>query len=197
MAESPPQQQSKEETKTGGNISILGQMLEYPKTGWGFCAVFVVCLTLLLTIYVYLHAPRENVHEFSVMIWHLNSKNEPTPEKKVARYEFWTPSSKTKETVKDNPKAKAWLKKDWNYDEKITEFGERLREQPGVEGYRRHEILGEGRTSHPGLLPGWWWTVRVTDEFSLKKLSEFYRGFWENPDTIYVETFNADASFQQ
>lgn len=186
-----------EDKKEDGKISILGQTLEYPRTIPGASAVLFVCAALVWSISLFLHASREQVETFGLLIWHLDSRNQATQEKSVALYQFWTPSSLTRDALKNDPKAPAWLTRAEDYQKKVEDFGEKLRQQPGVEGYRRYEAWGQGRDSHPGLLPGWWWTVRVTNEFSLKKLSEFYRGQWENPDPIYVETLNANASFEK
>lgn len=186
-----------ENGKDEGKIVVLGQTLTYPTTIWGASCILFICVAVVWSLSIILHAPREQLETFGVVFWHLDSKNKPKEEKGVARYEFWTPSKETKNWLKEPLEGSEWMKEVDDDEKQVAQFGEQLRQQNGVKGYRRCLVWGQGRDPKRGVSPGWWWTVRVTNEFSLKDLSEFYRKFWNNPDSIYVETFNANASFQE
>ena len=97
--------------------------------------------------------------------------------------EFWTPSAKTKDyLLKDGGDIDDREK--WAVipsDEVVLQFGVVLHSNASVLGYRRIEEWGQGRTS---FKPGWWWTMNVATDYSVRDLAHVYRGLLEVAATV-------------
>jgi hypothetical protein len=93
---------------------------------------------------------------------------------------FWTPSAKTKESVK----SKNWEKMD--NDQRLDEFAEMLIGQHILQGYRRYEIVGQGSK---GLSQaGTWWVSSNDGNFDMKAFLKAYYEFWKpGEDSVYME----------
>ena len=72
-------------------------------------------------------------------------------------------------------------------EERVVQFGQLLRADADVLGYRRAEVWGHGRTT---LKPGWWWAMTVTTNYSADKLVHAYRDFWKSSNAVFVEIFD-------
>ena len=106
------------------------------------------------------------------------------------RLEFWTPSAKTKDFVSKEPKDAGDTNRHWEViesEEVVTQFGQALRKDTDVVGYRRSEVWGHGRT---GLKPGWWWSITVRTNYPVAKLAKSYREFWKTPSSVFVEVID-------
>jgi len=102
------------------------------------------------------------------------------------RFEFWTPSSRTKDFLaKENGNIP--IRDQWEAipsEDRVVEFGNVLRSNPGVRGYRRYEVWGHGRTVPK---PGWWWAATVSTNYSVTDLVRAYRDFWKSSNSVFVE----------
>lgn len=105
------------------------------------------------------------------------------------RFEFWTPSVKTKDYLtKENGNVRERDKwEEVSSEDRVNEFGTLLRSNPYVLGYRRYEVWGHGRTV---AKPGWWWAATVTTNYSVGDLVRAYRGFWKSSNSVFVEVID-------
>jgi hypothetical protein len=100
--------------------------------------------------------------------------------------EFWTPSAKTVEYL-HMENGEVINTEKWEIisnDDTVLEFGDLLRTNLSILGYRRVEVLGQGRT---GFKPGWWWTVNVLTNYSAGDLGRAYQDFWKPHQPVFVE----------
>jgi hypothetical protein len=92
---------------------------------------------------------------------------------------FWTPSAKTREAVD----AKKW--EIFEDDKKLDAFAERLMKAKIIEGYRRYEVVGEGRGARK---VGAWWVSTNSADFKLTDFLRAYTEFWQpGEDSVYME----------
>jgi hypothetical protein len=93
--------------------------------------------------------------------------------------QFWTPSAMTKQTAD----AKEWEK--FDSDDRLVEFGDKLIGARIVRGYRRYDVIGEGRGSRK---VGAWWVSSNSADFKLDDFLKFYQEFWQpGEDAVYME----------
>jgi hypothetical protein len=159
---------------------------------WGVIALVVLCATVAFIIY---QLPHDSHASEAAPLRRLWAPTVFTPEgtqivqSDTIRLEFWTPSSKTGDylareagAVRDRDK--------WEVipnEERVVQFGQVLRADADVLGYRRAEVWGHGRTT---LKPGWWWVTTVTTNYSAEKLVGVYRNFWKSSNAVFVEIFD-------
>ncbi len=103
--------------------------------------------------------------------------------------EFWTPSTKTQNFLhKENDEVVP--KEKWEIvssEDAIMQFGNMLRTNQNVLGYRREEVFGQGRTS---FKPGWWWTVTVLTNYTAGDFQKTYEAFWKSSSPVFVEVID-------
>jgi hypothetical protein len=183
------------EEKNG--ITILGQTLVYPKTLYGALCVLFLSSAIVSSLYIIFHATPAQIKAFHSLYAtvKVDAETKETVENDTLRYEFWTPSSKTKDYVEKHEGEVAQRDK-WELDvteDKVIKFGETLRGTSGVEGYRRVEAWGHGRSR---FKPGWWWTMRVNRGYSVEKLAKEYREFWGTTEPMFIEVFDNKGIFK-
>jgi hypothetical protein len=107
--------------------------------------------------------------------------------------EFWTPSADTKDYLhKENGKVVST--ETWEIlsnDVPDMQFGELLKSDPNVLGYRRVHVWGQGQTIYK---PGWWWTMNVFTNYTASDLGHIYEGFWKSHQTLFVEVIDNRGS---
>ena len=160
------------------------------KSFWTFLSTVVVCATLVFAIYKLLPekktAPPRRLWTPLVV----NNLNTEMVVPDTLRLEFWTPSAKTKDFVSKEPKDAGDTNRNWEAiesEEMVAQFGQHLRKDTDVVGYRRSEVWGHGRT---GLKPGWWWSITVRTNYPVAKLAKSYREFWKTPSSVFVEVID-------
>jgi hypothetical protein len=177
-----------------------------PKGQVEVLALFIVLAFLGLVLWLF----RERLNfsfkdkDNNLLIWTVepNSIAEPN---KTNYYQicFWTPSPETQRyltnAVTSNP---AWTTNDERWREtywrtnvmawqtngteaNLDEFGRCLKEYGSILGYRRVLVYGQGQHH---LKPGYWWTVTVGTNITVKELMMSYKVFWKPTETVYVET---------
>ena len=107
--------------------------------------------------------------------------------------EFWTPSTKTKDFL-HNENGEVITTEKWEVisnDDVLIQFGDVLRTNISVLGYRRVEVLGQGRT---GYKPGWWWTVNVLTNYPAEDLGKTYESFWQSHHPVFFEVIDNRGS---
>jgi hypothetical protein len=160
------------------------------KTFWGFLSIVVICATLGFATYKF--APTKNTAPLR-RFWTpliVNNLNVEMIVPDTLKLEFWTPSSKTKDYLTRDPKSGGETNRSWEIiesEDRVTQFGEYLRKDVAVVGYRRTEVWGHGRT---GLKPGWWWSITVQTNYPATKLAKVYREFWKTPSSVFVEVID-------
>jgi len=70
-------------------------------------------------------------------------------------------------------------------DEQLVEFGKKLKTVLGATGYRRHEVVGQGRVK---FKRGWWWVVTVPSSVKPGQVGALYRDFFKPKKEIYLES---------
>lgn len=105
------------------------------------------------------------------------------------QFEFWTPSVKTRDYLHTERGQVVELEK-WEVlanEDPVLQFGTLLHSNKNVLGYRRVEVLGQGRT---GFKPGWWWTVNVLTGYSAGDMGRIYQEFWKSPQAVFIEVID-------
>jgi hypothetical protein len=154
---------------------------------WSALSVAFVCATFAFITYQLLRpAQTHPARRLWTPIVVTGEGQETILQAGTRRLEFWTPSGKTKDHlaregggIRERDKWEAIPN-----DEPVQQFGNLLRTDSNVLGYRRAEVWGHGRTT---LKPGWWWTMTVTTNYSVQNLLHAYRGFWKSTNAMFVE----------
>jgi hypothetical protein len=160
------------------------------KTFWGFLSVLVICATLGLAVYKLAPAKRTAPPRRLWTPLVVNNLNAEMVVPDTLRLEFWTPSSKTKDYLTKDLKATGDTNRNWEIidsEDRVTQFGQYLRKDTDVVGYRRTEVWGHGRTA---LKPGWWWSITVRTNYPTAKLAKSYREFWNTSSSVFVEVID-------
>jgi len=160
------------------------------KSFWSFLSIVVICATLgfiaLLLVPAKKTAPPRRLWTPLV----INNLNTEMIVPDTLRLEFWTPSSKTKDYLTKETKDAGDTNRHWEViesEELVTQFGQALRKDADLVGYRRTEVWGHGRTA---LKPGWWWSITVRTNYPVAKLAKTYRDFWKTPSSVFVEVID-------
>ncbi len=160
------------------------------KSFWSFLSIVVICATLgfiaLLLVPAKKTAPPRRLWTPLV----INNLNTEMIVPDTLRLEFWTPSSKTKDYLAKETKDAGDTNRHWEIiesEELVTQFGQALRKDADLVGYRRTEVWGHGRTA---LKPGWWWSITVRTNYPVAKLAKTYRDFWKTPSSVFVEVID-------
>jgi hypothetical protein len=175
-------------------VEILGQHFDYPDTSWGAAAAGAVCVLIAWLGWLILNSEPGQIKAVGDA-WRsitVSPNDEQKVEENAYRIEFWTPSSRTKEAYAGEgvPEHDRWEQLD--NDEKVEEFGELLKSDSRVQGYRRFEEFGHGRTRGKW---GWWWIVGVERSFRVEDLVQKYRDHWGTDDEIYVEVIRRRSEY--
>jgi hypothetical protein len=163
-------------------VKFLGQEIAYPKTLWGALSVLIVVAGLcVIVFFVVVKADPRNV---TAVLTLFTGRVAPggSPESIQSGYliQFWTPSAKTKTARAED--VDAWEKID--SDDRVVEFGNLLRDDKLIYGFRRYEVTGTGLR---GLKSGYWWVVSADQRYQLSTFMGTYRSFWKNDKSIYME----------
>jgi hypothetical protein len=157
-----------------------------------FVVVSVVVLVIACMFWQSTHSAGVATHEAAPRIWTpilVTPQGDQMVQPNARRFEFWTPSAKTKDFLtKENGNIRDRDK--WEEipgEERVNEFGNVLRSNPNVLGYRRYEVWGHGRTVPK---PGWWWAATVTTNYSIDDFVRAYRGFWKSSNSLFVEVID-------
>jgi hypothetical protein len=184
------------DAKLKNDIKVLGQVINYPRDVPGtvsfaifiFAAAIVLCV---LIIYGKYYTPSQ-IAAMKKMCSVSFTKGEVVGDTVTLESEdgysfgFWTPSTETKNGMGSyvNDKDYKWQVID---NEKINnDFGKKLIENLGIQGYRRYKVLGEGNKP---LKEGWWWTVgekgKPSKDF-LKRFVKTYKDHWKTPENVSI-----------
>jgi hypothetical protein len=105
------------------------------------------------------------------------------------QFEFWTPSVKTKDYLHGEG-GQVVVQEKWEVlpnEDAVLQFGSILHSNKNVLGYRRVEVMGQGRTS---FKPGWWWTVNVLNDYSAGEMGRVYQNFWKSSQAVFIEVID-------
>ena len=176
--------------KTSLNPAATSGSVAAPRTVWSFLSILVVCALLAFAIYKLAPAktPAPPHRLWTPLVVNNLGGEMNVPDQ--LRLEFWTPSSKTKDYVTKNSRDGADTNRHWEIlesEEPVVQFGQRLRKDDEVLGFRRTEVWGHGRT---GLKPGWWWSITVRTNYPPTKLAKTYREFWKTSNSVFVEVID-------
>lgn len=158
-----------------------------PMNFWAAVCVALICATVAYVVHQFLNAREPGrPQRLWTPVGVTPEGSETVIQPATRRLEFWTPSARTKDhlaredgNIRERDKWEMLAN-----DEPVHQFGQLLRTNSNVLGYRRAEVWGHGRTS---LKPGWWWTMTVTTNYTLQQLVQSYRGFWKSSNAIFVE----------
>jgi hypothetical protein len=157
---------------------------------WSFLSIVVVCATITFAIYTLVPAKKAAPPRRLWTPLVINNLNTEMIVPDTLRLEFWTPSSKTKDYLTKETKDAGDTNRNWEIiesEELVTQFGQALRKDADLVGYRRTEVWGHGRTA---LKPGWWWSITVRTNYPVAKLAKTYREFWKTPSSVFVEVID-------
>ena len=168
-----------------GEIEILGQRLNYPKTIYG--VMFSLGLFFLLGFSLYtilVLAKSENLgivtEDFIVGTYGGSSDDKIA---RVIQHQFWTPSERTSEFSELTD----WVAKaSKNANDLNIDFGAQLSKNNLVNGFRRFEVYGKGRG---GQKYGMWWVVNVSPQLTSEDLAKIYQEFWGTKGSVFIETY--------
>ena len=114
---------------------------------------------------------------------------------KANRYiQFWTPSAATQQFLKTSNGGFVPEDQKWQIvsDEKAKKFGDYIMDYQLVQGFRRYEVYGKGRSTYK---KGWWWAARIEFDFDLSEFARSYSDFWGSNKTLYVEEINPEVQY--
>ena len=187
------------------DIELLGQKLSYPRRWQGVFVVLILSVTLVISAYIILVQSRpENLKTLGLFTGNIQIGKDFIRKKDKFGFEFWSPSTKTREAMADYLKRfpeksdeYAWQIHDEKANDirqKNVRFGELLLEHPDISGYRRCEVVGKSTTVEK---KGWWWVVGVDGAYSddfFTWFADTYKTHWglRTSDTIYVEVSAID-----
>lgn len=160
------------------------------KSFWSFLSILAICATLAFAIYQLVPAKKSAPPRRLWTPLVINNLNTEMIVPDTLRLEFWTPSSKTKDYLPKEAKDAGDTNRHWEIiesEEMVTQFGQALRKDADLVGYRRTEVWGHGRTA---LKPGWWWSITVRTNYPVAKLAKTYREFWKTPSSVFVEVID-------
>lgn len=189
------------------DIEILGQGFNYPQTWQGAIALvlIVACVTLVAISSIYYlrdYTPEQlkSIGSFFGEVKVKGKDNKTVASQTGFKIEFWTPSA----TTMDGPNNEVsesdnrWLiNSPPEHDIKALNqlFGQRLKQDSRIDGYRRYKVYGEGQ--YTPLREGWWWVVGIDGEYSEQFLTWFahtYKTHWGSPKNgnIYIEVTSSN-----
>lgn len=175
-------------------IVILGQVFCYPKTIYGAVAIFLVCATLVASVYIIFVQADTRTLSTVTQMWRtlkVTPQGEEVASEFDYRIEFWTPSVATQDYLESAGAVPA--EDEWQVIDdplKNQMFGEFLMKDPRVEGFRRAKVVGTGGGSPK---EGWWWTMRVDQRLSVEDFIDLYRRFWGTTENVYLEVITVSA----
>jgi hypothetical protein len=158
------------------------------KCSSGVLPIAFICITVAFVSYLFLHHAAEKPRRLWIPVV-FQTNGVATVLGETRQLEFWTPSAKTKDfmTRQSGEIADSDRWEILDSEDRVMEFGMKLHNDPDVLGYRRNEVWGHGRTD---FKPGWWWTMSVTTNYSVKELDRVYQDFWKSGKTVYVEVID-------
>jgi hypothetical protein len=156
-----------------------------PRTSCGTLSCALICATIAFIAYLVISPGSGPMRRLWIPIV-IETNGNTTVLGETRQLEFWTPSAKTKDYLRKeggdvNDKEK------WQMipsDDLVEQFGLVVHSNQNVFGYRRVEVWGQGRTS---FKPGWWWTMNVTTNYSVKDLAGTYQKYWKSPQSVLIE----------
>ena len=183
------------------------QMIPYPTSACGVFSLAIVGVTLVCLVYLILGADPENLGHLSRVVQDVtktqrvavNSAGEKI-DQNTYQIAFWTPSESTVNLYQAHDvKAPEWEQSVEKNPNLLSDFGSRLMAlqlngRPVVNGYRRTEVIGNGRSS---LKAGCWWVVSVDRSYQTQNIVNEYRAFWKPPadKSIYVEITTSGGDY--
>ena len=165
---------------------------ETPSAGVGrfFSLFFCACVGAAIAFIVYRYSPPRE--QPARRLWWpvvVNTNGSETVLGDYRQFEFWTPSVKTKDFLHMDGGQVAGQEK-WEVlpnEDAVLQFGSILHSNKNVLGYRRVEVLGQGRTN---FKPGWWWTVNVLSDYSAGDMGHVYQDFWKSSQAVFIEVID-------
>ena len=161
--------------------------------GGGVCCL-IVCATVAFIAWLVL-APRPASPRRRWMPIVVQADGTENVMGETRQMEFWTPSAKTRDYLHMENSAVA-ASEQWEVltnDDAVLQFGTMLRSNTSVLGYRRVEVWGQGRSS---FKPGWWWTMTVLTNYSVKEIAGAYGKYWKAAQPVFVEVIDNRGSDQ-
>lgn len=172
-------------------FEIPGVRITYPDTAPGAAFSIIAALGVVAVVgmicWTLLELPHDTQKEV-IGTWstYFLSDSSQAPIEGTYLIQFWTPSPSTASFADVD----AWEREVG--EEQLRRFGDELKANRHVVGYRRWEVLGQGSTP---FKQGYWWVVTVRRPFSLEDLERTYRGFWKDADPLYVEVVDGGGSY--
>jgi hypothetical protein len=151
-----------------------------------FCACVCALVAFLVVRYMQPRAQPPRRLWWPVVV---NTNGSETVLGDYRQFEFWTPSVKTKEYLQTMG-GQVSAQEKWEAlpnEDAVLQFGTLLHSNKNVLGFRRVEVMGQGRTN---FKPGWWWTVNVLSDYSAGEMGHVYQVFWKTPQAVFIEVID-------
>jgi hypothetical protein len=174
-----------------GDFVILGQVLCYPKTWKGVVATLIIgAVAVAVTYNLFVIGNSRTVDSVASIFGSGTQRFAVEADGKRTPYHtyqigFWSPSPQTEASFRPSVSGDtlpAWQRA--VSDDRVVEFGARLRSVSGVNGYRRTLVTGHGQT---GYKAGYWWILALDERVEVDEIIKVYREFWKTTEKIYVE----------
>ena len=180
------------ESDSGSNnrLELFGQKIPFPNNKWAALSVAIVAISLCVIAYIVIQSPTalETIQVLRTGQLLQGGKVESTGKNQLIQ--FWTPSAKTKNANVED--IEPWEKLE--SDDMAIAFGNILRSDQRISGFRRYEVYGTGLR---GLKAGFWWVVTAKQDYKLAEFKETYRTFWKNEKSIYIEVIREGGGQQE
>jgi hypothetical protein len=187
---------------------ILGQKIPYPTSIYAVIGLGLFCMAVVCIVWIVLYAPPGRTEEVFALFTSLKIDESSFGKPRVQQQDgqlvqFWTPSAETKldlQSPSSETDEDAWERVE---EDKVDAFendlwirfhGSGSRQIGPLNGYRRYQVIGHGRTQHKR---GWWWVLNVKRDFDTRELASFYFKEWHTEKTLYVELISGETSFER
>ena len=178
---------------------IFGQSFSFPQTWKGVASTLILCVTIVLTVYIVVNTSPDKLDRILSVFTSRVLVDTDGNTKTFQTYQigFWTPGPDTGlNAAKQNIQLP-----DWQTDvsiEKMNEFGNKLHNAFGVNGWRNWEVSGHGTST---VKTGYWWVVAMKESVELEDIAELYREHWGESMSspvgkIYMEIYPGESGYR-
>lgn len=153
------------------------------KTWKSIVALSLILLFLGWALYLFKDRMSFSITKSPFQVYTVDPSATSIQPDKINSYQicFWTPSPETRSTNWNDSNS-------WQTNSSVArqlEFGAILKEGLHVSGYRRSAVFGQGQHNPKD---GFWWTVTVTTNITVRDVVIAYKSFWKPKESVYIET---------
>jgi hypothetical protein len=176
------------------DIEILGQKMSFPKTIHGAITAVVFSIVITIIVYIALVIAGDTTSSIVNRLVIGKTIDGENLNEDIYQIQFWTPSKDTEPHVDDSDQQ--WQRDVIarnNVKKENESFGVKLTSNSKVNGYRRHEVYGKGRSDAKS---GYWWVLTVNKDYDVSEFVTEYQKYWKTKDAVYVEVSNYNGNYE-